>query len=186
MQSKFENQLKKALKDAADADSHDPVPGHEERFEMRLLHQRDNRKMRRIPKWPVLAIAAACVAGFIVSIVVMEVRKTNEHAEQLRLSDVSGEMALTEAYYNDRLQSEMKGLNTSDRNIRKFMDDAKKLEEEYKMLEATLAKNVHDERIAQAMVNNYKFRLKLMEQLQKYIEIQNKFNSNDQVEKLSS
>lgn len=186
MQDHFEIELKRTLAKLTAADGHEPLPGHEERFEMRLLQASDQRKIRRFPRWPVLTFAAACVAGLIISIVVVEVRKTNEQAAQVRLSDVSGEMALTEAYYNDRLQSEMQGLNTSDKNIRKFLDDVKKLEEEYKMLEATLAKNVHDERIAQAMVNNYKFRLKLMEQLQKYIEIQNKFNSNEQEEKLSS
>lgn len=186
MQGKFENHLKNALKNADSADGHEPLPGHEERFEMLLLQQQKNKKIRRIPRWPVLTIAAAAITGFIISIVVMEIKKTNDTAEKTRLSDVSGEMALLEEYYHERLQGGLEGVNTTDKNIRKFMDDVKALEDEYKMLEETLAKNFHDERIAQAMVNNYKFRLKLMEQLQKYIEIQNKINTNDQEEKLSS
>ncbi len=186
MQGKFENQLKEAIKNAAVADGHEPLPGHEERFEMRLMQQRDNKRIRKIPRWPVLAVAAAAITGFIISIVVMEIKKTNDNADRLRLSDVSGEMAAVEEYYHSRLEGGLEGVNVTDKNVRKFMDDVKALEEEYKMLEEKLAKNFHDERIAQAMVSNYKFRLKLMEQLQKYIEIQNKINSNEEEEKLSS
>ncbi|MBX7051685.1 MAG: hypothetical protein K1X54_06600 [Flavobacteriales bacterium] len=184
MKEAFEDRIRKALLN--ESDDQDLMPGHEERFEMRLLRMRDEKKERRIPRWPWIALAAAVVAGFIVTIVVSEVKKTNEYAEKVRLSDVSMEMAAAEQFYHERLKMDMSQLNTSDQNIKRFLDDLKRLESEYAMLEEQLAKNFTNQRVADAMVNNYRYRLQLMEQLQKYIEIQNKLNLQNHEEKLSS
>jgi predicted RNase H-like nuclease (RuvC/YqgF family) len=184
MKEVFEDRIKKAF-ESQDSDS-ELIPGHEERFEMRLLRMREDKKIKRFPRWPWIAAAAAVVAGVIVAITISEVKKTNDYAERVRLSDVSLEMAATEEYYNERLKLDVGQLNTTDQNIKRFLDDLKRLEGEYAMLEDQLSKNFNNQRIADAMVNNYRFRLQLMEQLQKYIEIKNKFNIQSHEEKLSS
>jgi len=184
MNDNFEHQLKNVL--LADARQvSEPLPGHEERFEMRLLRQREQVKVRRLPGWPMITLAAASIVGIIITIVVLETKKTNDIAATARLSDVSTEMAAVEHYYNERLQHEYSDVNSADENVQRFMQDVKRLEEEYKRLEAALSKNFNNEHIAEAMVNNYKYRLRIMEQLQKYIEIQNDLNTNNH-EKISS
>lgn len=185
MKSKFEEQLKAALQTDRIQFDPEPLPGHEERFEMRLLQKKEDLKIKKMPRWPIIGLAAAALIGFIVTIVVSEMKKSDDFAGFAKLSDVSEEMAATESYYTGRLQLDRNNLNTQDQNIAKFLTDLKKLEEEYKMLEVSLSKNFQNERITNAMVNNYKFRLRLMEQLQKYIEIQNKIN-NDHNEKQAS
>ncbi|MBL0314292.1 MAG: hypothetical protein IPP69_00450 [Flavobacteriales bacterium] len=184
MKEAIENRIRKAFENANE--DQELIPGHEERFEMKLLRMRAAKAERRIPRWPWIALAAAVVAGFIVAITISEVKKTNDYAERVRLSDVSMEMAAAEQFYHERLKMDVSQLNTTDDNIKRFLDDLKKLETEYAMLEEQLAKNFSNQRVADAMVNNYRFRLKLMEQLQKYIEIQNKFNIQSHEEKLSS
>lgn len=186
MQSKFENQIRSVLENSDQGSEFEPALGHEYRFERRLHELRELRKVKRIPRWSYIALAAAAVISLIISIVVIETKKTNDIAEKIRLSDVSGEMAAVEGYYHGRLQMNLNERNSTDLNIQRFMSDVKKLEDEYQMLEKTLAKNFRNERIALAMVNNYRYRLQLMEQLQKYIEIQNKINIQDHEEKLSS
>jgi uncharacterized protein YhaN len=185
MQNKFEEHIKQALK-RSDEFHDEPLPGHEERFEMRLLKQGEQRKLRRLPRWSLIITTAAAVVVFIVAIVISEVKKTNDMAEKARLSDVSPELAAVEDFYNEKLHIDVEQLNKGDQNIKRFLSDISKLESEYKRLEENLSKNFNNERIAQAMVNNYKYRLQLMEQLQKYIEIQNKINTQNNEQKLSS
>lgn len=186
MQEKFEDRIRKALQEEENSAAYLPPEGHEERFELRLLRQRAGRPEKRISMLPWVALAAAVVAGFIVAIVVSEIRKTNDYAEKARLSDISGEMAAVEEFYTEKLQVDLSKLNGSDPNIRRFLNDITRLEEEYKMLESTLGKNFTNEKVVQAMVSNYKYRLRLMEQLQKYIEIQNQINLQNHEQKQSS
>jgi glutaredoxin-related protein len=179
MNEHFEHKIKSSLQQYAKDHSPEPLPGHEERFEMALLKLKENKQVKRMPRWPWIALAAASVAAIIVAIVVKEVKVTNEYADKVKLSDVSGEMAAVEEYYHDRLQMDYSNMNSSDANVKRFLADIKRMEDEYKMLEETLAKNFRNEKVTQAMVNNYKIRLRLMEQMQKYIEIQNQINTQN-------
>jgi hypothetical protein len=185
MKEKFEEQIRRAFEDSTQ-NEREPLPGHEERFEMRLLKLKNAQKMRRIPPWIWMAAASVVTAVFIVYMVAGEMKKTNEIADRARLSDVSVEMAAVEAFYNDKLRIDQQGLNTSDPAIMKFLQDIERLEQEYKKLEEKLNENFNNERIVKAMVSNYKYRLQLLEQLQKYIEIQNELNTGKHEQKLSS
>ncbi len=55
MKQNFEENIKHAI---STADSgREPLPGNEERFEMRLLKLKEERKVRAIPSWIWLAAA---------------------------------------------------------------------------------------------------------------------------------
>lgn len=163
----------------------EPLPGHEERFEMRLLRQREEKKVRRLPSWPWIALAAACIAGVIVTVSVREIKNTQEIAETMKLSEVSPDMAEVEQFYNQRIQIDFESLNQGDERIKRFMDDMKKLEEEYASLEKELARNYSNERVVKAMITNYQCRLRIMEHLQKYIEIQNELSTTNHEQPIS-
>lgn len=177
MKSRFEEELEKALRSAETTS--EPLPGHEERFEMRLMRQREEKKIRRLPRWPWIALAAACVAGAIIAISVREIRSSNDLADTMKLSDVSPDMAEVEQFYNQRIQVDFSALNQGDARIKRFMDDMKKLEDEYASLEKELARNYSNERVVKAMITNYQCRLRIMEHLQKYIEIQNELSKSN-------
>ncbi len=177
MKSRFEEELEKALRSAEN--NVEPLPGHEERFEMRLLHRQEDKKIRRMPRWPWIALAAACVAGAIVAISIREINFTNEVADSMKLSEVSTDMAEVEQFYNQRIQVDFSTLNQGDARIKRFMEDMKNLEEEYASLEKELARNYSNERVVKAMITNYQCRLRIMEHLQKYIEIQNELSKTN-------
>lgn len=187
MKSKFEEQLEQNLSEMLKLAQHDalkaePFPGHEERFEMRLLKGKEDKKIRQLPRWPWLALAAACIAGAIVFVAVREVKETNEIARITKLSDVSKDMAEVEQFYHQRLNIDYSKMNTADARIQRFLTDIKKLEEEYASLENQLTKNYNNERLINAMIDNYQYRLRIMEHMQKYIELENELNNtnNDQ------
>ncbi len=155
----------------------EPLPGHEERFEMRLLQKREVQKMKRLPRWPWVLLAAATVAGIIVFVAISEVKETQEIAKNMKLSDVSQEMAIVEKFYSDRLSLDFNKINQEDMRIQKFMLDIKNLEIEYETLEKQLISNYNNQRLINAMVSNYKYRLRTLEHLQKYIELQNEIQN---------
>jgi hypothetical protein len=175
MQDSFEDKLKNAWQEKMSTT--EPIPGHEERFEMRLMNAQDKKQIHRIPRWPWLTLAAALVIGVILTIVVSEVKKTNHMAEESVKQDLPPELAAAQDFFKSRTTMDMSKLNTDDVYVQRFASDMKVLEEEYTKLEQILASNFNNEKVAEAMVNNYKFRLKLMERLQKYIEIQNQINN---------
>ncbi len=175
MQDSFEDKLKNAWQEKLSTT--EPIPGHEERFEMRLMNVLDKKRIHRIPRWPWLTLAAALIIGVILTIVVSEMKKTNHMAEETEKQNRPPELAAAEDFFKSRITMDMSKLNTSDPYVQRFVSDMKVLEEEYAKLEQVLASNFNNEKVAGAMVNNYKFRLKLMERLQKYIEIQNQINN---------
>ncbi|MFN0032554.1 MAG: hypothetical protein ACKVOR_10380 [Flavobacteriales bacterium] len=187
MKSRFEEQLKDAMLNPVGQHSAmpEPFPGHEERFEMRLLKMSEDKKVRQLPRWPWMVLAAACIAGVILFITVKEVKQTNEMARITKLSDVSRDMAEVENFYHQRLNIDYSKMNTSDIRIQRFLSDIKKLEEEYASLEKQLAQNYNNERLIKAMITNYQYRLRIMEHMQKYIEIQNEHNNSNNEQPIS-
>jgi hypothetical protein len=164
-----EDILRKALGGADE----EPHPGHEQRFARRLAQQHDDRKVRHIPSWLWIASAAASVAALIIVLVVSEIRKTNEAYSRMRLSDVNYEMAQVEAFYEKRLNEKTPVLNNSDEMIARLQLQLKSLEGEYTSLEVALAQTPGNAQIVDAMVSNYKYRLHIVELIQRYVDISN-------------
>jgi hypothetical protein len=164
-----EDILRKALGGAEE----EPHPGHEQRFARRLAQQHDDRKVRRIPSWLWIASAAASVAALIILLVVSEIRKTNETYSRMRLSDLNYEMARVEAFYEQRLNEKTPVLNSSDEMVARLQLQLKSLEGEYDALEVALAQAPGNQQIVEAMVSNYKYRLHIVELIQRYVEISN-------------
>jgi hypothetical protein len=174
MQDNFEDKLKNAWQEKVS--TIEPIPGHEERFEMRLMTARENKQIRRIPRWPWLTLAAALVIGVILTVVVSEMKKSNDMADESVKPEMPPELAAAQDFFKSRITMDISKLNSDDVYVKRFAADMKVLEDEYRKLELVLASNLNNEKVAEAMVNNYKFRLSLMERLQKYIEIQNQIN----------
>lgn len=150
-----------------------PHPGHEERFAQRLARQRSEKKGRVIPLWAYLSVAAASVAALIITLVVSEIKKTNEEFSRMRLSDLSYEMARVESFYEQRLNQKMPVLSSEDEMMNRLQSQLTALELEYDGLEAALAQSPSNQPVVDAMVSNYRYRLQIMELMQRYVEISN-------------
>lgn len=182
MKTHWEEELKRAMSDQSE-----PFPGHEERFEMRLMQaQKPKGRTITLPRWPWMAAAAAVVVGLIVTLVTSEIHKANHMADD-SLKDLHiPEIAAAETYYKKYATVDFNSLNTNDPRIQQFAREMKRLEDEYAKLSQLLAQNYNNERIAQAMVENFQFRLKIMEQLRKYIEIQNQLKNPNNEQQIAS
>lgn len=180
MKSNFENQLEQAIRDAANQASAEPLPGHEERFETRLIQNAVRKKSRVVRLWSYSAVAAAAMITIVFTWLIYSGGTDTGPPEKfaaIRLSDVSYEMSQVEKFYTDKLSSEKVNIASPDLRMSKFIVESKRLEGEYKMLEGLLAKNPSNEKIINAMIANYQFRLRILESLKKYAEIKNQLNN---------
>lgn len=176
---KIEEHLRKSSEDVPE-----PFAGHEERFELRLKKARQQNTIRPLRQWLRVAAAAAVLLA-IGWVVVSNAWHTRHHAASIH--DMRHpEVEAAEAYYKQFANIDFGQLNASDQRIQEFLREMNVLETEYKRLESLLAENFNNERVAKAMVENFQFRLKLMEQLRKYIEIQNQFNQQSHEQQLAS
>jgi len=162
--------LRNALANVPDESPH---PGHEQRFVQRLARQRSEKKGRTIPLWAYLSVAAASVAALIITLVVSEIKKTNEEFSRMRLSDLSYEMARVESFYEQRLKEKTPVLSNEDEMSVRLRTQLEALELEYEGLEAALAQSPSNQPVVDAMVSNYRYRLQIMELMQSYVEISN-------------
>jgi hypothetical protein len=151
----------------------EPHEGHEQRFEQRLNRLKGRREIRRIPSWVYLTVAAASLAGLIITLVVSEIRKTNEQYSRMKLSDLSYEMARVEAFYQKRLHDHIPVFSNQDEMLIRLGRQLKELETGYASLEAALAQSPANQQVVEAMVENYRYRLQIVEMMQRYIEISN-------------
>lgn len=154
--------------------SDEPSAGHEERFEQRLLQHERRETRRLVPYWVWIGSAAAVLIGFIVTIAISETKKQNERAAESQAEPIIPEVEAARAYYAQHAISESEVNQHADDAIKRMMSEMRRLEEEYKKLDSLLANNYSNERLVNAMVENYQFRLRIAEQLRKYIELKNR------------
>jgi hypothetical protein len=151
----------------------DPLDGHENRFEQILLKAQPNKNRFLFPQWIWIAAAAAVVVGFIVVVSINETNKQNIQTAENRAEPLIPEVEMARAYYAEHAIDEKEVIHHTDEAIVKMMNDLRQLEKEYKKLDSLLQVNYSNERIVAAMVENYQFRLRIAQQLRKYIEIKN-------------
>jgi len=161
------------LRQALSGELEGPHAGHEQRFEKRLLRHSEHALTTGIPAWAWMSAAAATIAALIIVLVVSEIRKTNEEYARMRLSDLNYEMARTEAFYEQRLRERTPVVSSPDQNITRLYSELRMLEDVYTKLEQALATNPGNQQVVDAMVDNYRNRLRIVELIQKYVEISN-------------
>lgn len=174
------NEFEKQLQDALNAAQYEPLSGHEDRFRSKMEALQRNRRNRRIVFFRYSALAAASVLLLVTITFLLTPASTPIAAEDEvnGLSDISYEHARMVRFFEDKLQSpRFTNLDDSDAEIRKFLDENRRLEGQYQVLENMLIKNPSSEKLVDAMISNYKFRLQILESLQKYQKIKNNFKT---------
>lgn len=154
-----------------------PLTGHENRFETKLLFKSSaNKQKRKIPVWSYGAVAA-CILALVVWVVNSEIQDTRMAAQQISLSEYSYEMGEMETYFTNEIESRLSDVDVSDVEIQGYLGKLEDLKTEYVSLEQALARNYGNERVINAMIDNYKLRLLVLEKLKKYIEYKNHINT---------
>lgn len=176
MNNRFEEEIRNALKRTTQ--SPEPFPGHEERFENKLLRL-DKPKPTRWLKWYYLVPAAAILVGAIITVVWMELHP-HEQLAAVPLSEVSYEMARVEKFYSERINEKTPIADASDPVLAGLMKDLTRLEDDYNKLKLALGRDIENPKVIDAMIANYKYRLQIIEMMQQYIQLQNNKNQHNE------
>lgn len=158
-------------------DVHEPRAGHLDRFEKRLQGVQPKRKMPW--KWMSVAASVILMIGFGLGTM------TNKTEEGL--SAISPKMAEVQTYFVNTIDKEIREieqnrtLQTEDL-IEQALDDLEELEDKYKVFIKELQENGQQQKIINAMINNYQQRLEILQKTLEQIElIKNPQNINDEI-----
>lgn len=167
-------------KNRADFESQDPIGGHQERFLRKLDRLEEKQGQGRILFW---RIAAAIIVLAVVCVSVLLPRFNGPADVQygsMTLGDVSNELADVEQYYQSKLSAEyavVEKLSESDPLVKSYMDELSRLNAEYDLLESQLYESGSHEKVVLAMIENFRMRLKIIEQLEEKKNLQIKQDS---------
>lgn len=170
--NEFEQRFNEALK----ASHYEPLPGHQDRFRTKMEARQRHKKTRRVVlfRYSVLAAASVLLVVTIAFLLKPSGDSASVQAPVKGLSDISYEHARMVRFFEDKLQSpRLSGLDDTDAEVRRFLDENRRLEGQYQVLENMLIKNPSSEKLVDAMISNFKFRLQILESLQQYQKIKN-------------
>lgn len=153
----------------------EPLEGHRERFQTKLMAQKAQKKRGRVvPLW-LLVAAAACFCGALITITWTSINEDRQtFAQQRQLSDVSPEMNHIESWFTAEIELRKGELNLNDPVLAQGLKEMTILENEYEQLSLKLNENFGNEQIVSAMIKNYKLRLQILESIKKHINFKNR------------
>jgi len=167
-----------------------PPLNHEKRFEERLtnpkLHsqksdeQDSNRGYTRLKKVIYTAAAAVVVFGAVFiyqNYNLVPVQEKLVGDQTMYLEELSSEMAQVEDYYKRTILTRKEELQNmpgaEDYILKSYFSELDELELAYEDLSKNLARNYSDERIINAMIENYRDRIEVLEALTKQLQTLN-------------
>lgn len=175
------SELEKYIKNHKEAfNNAEPVSGHQERFERRLDRISEKESKSRLMFW---RIAAAIIVLVVLCVSVLVPRFNSPSDVQygsMSLSDVSGDLADVELYYQSKLSEEYEVIDKmtqTDPVVKAYIEELNSLNDEYTLLEEQLYLNGTHEKVVLAMIENFRMRLDLIEKLEEQKELQTKQDS---------
>ncbi len=141
----------------------------------------DKPKTRVIPLWrsKIFKVAASVVILLGIFTIVNLNLGINTNSED---TFVSTELQEIDMYYQHMVKAQVKlvktNTNLSVRHKEEFLEFINELDEEYKTLKLDLSDNLDNERVLEAIINNYKKRIELIENLLQQIN-DSKKNTDD-------
>lgn len=164
------DEFEKYIRENRDSfDEQEPPIGHNNRFLRKLELADEKKKDSPVFFW---RIAAAIILLLVLAVSVL-IPRFNSPADvqygSMSLSDVSDDMANVEFYYQSRLEQEYQKideLSKTDPLVKSYLDELDKLNVEYQKLESTLYESGTHDKVVLAMIENFRLRLSLMEQLE--------------------
>jgi hypothetical protein len=163
--SDLENYINKKR---ADFDGQLPTEGHRERFLARL--ERDNKRPKGLlfTLWRAAAVAIVVVAVGAALLLPRLADETTSQQASLSLGEVSADLGEVEYYYQQQIELALLRLDNQEGNedlIESYEEELDRLEEAYKSLENQLYTSGAHEAVITAMIENFRLRLDLIEQL---------------------
>lgn len=150
------------------------------------LNREEADVSRTFPWKTILRIAASVTLIMMVSIGALWIKgNTNRYADGVSLQDLSPELAEAEIYYSQILEAKISLIRTSNMDlVPVVIKDFEMLDSAYNELKLDLEDNVYNEEVIDAMIQNYRIKLQILETILEDIEKSNVDNVKDE-EKIS-
>lgn len=178
--------LRDKIKEHSDLfDAAEPARDHFERFEKKLNnYHRQNRKIRL---YPFLRAASILILVILSGLWVYEhtFGMQHGHSKGTSLSDISGEYAEVEAFYNTTIHQKMESLGQYQKcvNINELQQQFNELDHTYNELQKELEQYPQNEQIINEMIQYYKVKVDILNRILNNIR-QNERNKNNCNEKI--
>lgn len=173
----FEEELKRKLLESEESMNQEPMSGHVDRFETRLMQRRETAMKSRFRKrFLLVSVAAASICLIVIAVSVFKISKQTQEAQLAQVNEemeVPAELSQVKEFYQKRFDSNKMNASTGDETVQKFLNNLHYLESQYAVLEKAYQSNRDDQKVVMAMVENYRYRLQVIEMMQKYIQIKN-------------
>lgn len=162
MEDKLKNRISETREDW---DIHDTdLEGLWEAIEGRLDEKENGSKKEQVFTW--LKIAASVVMVLGVSWVVYNLNTKTEHQNGYTLSEISPELAETEVYYASQINDKLEMISVSNAEIDDvILENLALLDSAYNDLKLDLKDNIDNEEVVGAMIENYRIKLQILEQV---------------------
>ena len=169
-------------------DTYDPDPAMWEKINKNLKRQ----KIRKINWKSVLLKAAAVVVIFISSYVFHEFMQNDEIKISERIKNITNksvpEYVETEIYYTTMLNDKLEEVHTylvdnPDLEM-ELNNDLSSLDSLYNDLKKDLNDNISNEEVIEAMIQNYRLKLRILEDLLEQLQNSDNLNTNENIQHL--
>ena len=173
----FEDQLKRRIQESEEMADQSPLAGHSDRFETRLMQGQERAlKYRFKRRFLFVSVAAASVCLIVIAVSLFKINsqeEENKFASANEELEIPRELSEVKEFYQKRYETNKLEVVSGDETIQKFLNNLHYLESQYAVLEKAYLSNRDDQKVVGAMVENYRFRLQVIEMMQKYIQITN-------------
>ena len=152
------------------------------------LDQIEKTSSRAFPWKNVIRVAASILLILTLSIGFMWLKGNSErYADGVSLHDLSPELAEAEIYYNQLLEAKMSLIRASNVNVDEVLiEDFQSLDSAYNDLKMDLEDNMYNEEVIDAMIQNYRLKLQILENILEEIQKSNTEEDNEQDEDVYS
>ncbi len=163
-QESWEDQIKKALE--LEAAEHPIFEGHQERFNKRLYEENGRGRIISLKTW--LAVAASAILGLGVWIFM---ENSGSVIAQKMPDSPAPEVAYASEYFHQNVPIDVTRMDYQDETVTRFLQQLQELESEYKRLDSLYRVNISNELLIKGMVENFQYRLTIMQKIKSYIEV---------------
>lgn len=140
-------------------------------------------KQRRFPWRTTMRIAASVILVFILGFVALRFVNSSQRLQDgISLADISPELAEAEFYYNRLLEEKFEMIRASNNDLDPLItNEIQVLDSAYQDLKQDLQDNLDNEEVINAMIQNYRIKLQLLEQILENIESTNEEEHEESV-----
>lgn len=168
----------KLIKDALEQEvaEHPIYEGHELRFDQKLKNR--DRLSRVIRLRTLTSIAALVVMGIGLWLYNSEEVIAKSDSNPI---ETPPQVEYAKEFFQQNSSINIHSLDYQDEKVTRFLQELTQLENEYQMLDSLYRNNVSNESLIKGMVENFQYRLLVVQKIKAYIELKKSIQSNENI-----